>query len=182
MNGKTKRAFKSRLFGEFARIGKAFSSPHRLQLIEVLAQGERTVEQRRRLGAGFGIDAENRRPRFRFPLVGKTPGNLAAFLVRTGRRDAHTDGIDDMPKCRLPHLIRPIDHVLRPLRAQAPERFRWRTERYEFVEHLPAIDLLTGSGAFRAAVERGDSTEALCAAWEPERQSYLARRSSALLY
>ncbi|WP_406698473.1 metalloregulator ArsR/SmtB family transcription factor [Singulisphaera sp. Ch08] len=40
-----KRAFKARLFGEFARIGKALSSPHRLQLIEVLAQGARTVEQ-----------------------------------------------------------------------------------------------------------------------------------------
>ncbi|MDR3622813.1 MAG: metalloregulator ArsR/SmtB family transcription factor [Paludisphaera borealis] len=40
-----KRAFKARLFGEFARIGKALSSPHRLQLIEVLSQGERTVEQ-----------------------------------------------------------------------------------------------------------------------------------------
>jgi rhodanese-related sulfurtransferase len=40
-----KRTFKARLFGEFARIGKALSNPHRLQLIEVLAQGERTVEQ-----------------------------------------------------------------------------------------------------------------------------------------
>lgn len=45
MNRTTKREFKSRLFGEFARIGKALSSPHRLQLIEVLAQAERTVEQ-----------------------------------------------------------------------------------------------------------------------------------------
>lgn len=40
-----KATFKARLFGEFARIGKALSSPHRLQLIEVIAQGERTVEQ-----------------------------------------------------------------------------------------------------------------------------------------
>src|SRR6476620_7311260 len=40
-----KRAFKARLFGEFARIGKALSNPHRLQPIEVLAQGERTAEQ-----------------------------------------------------------------------------------------------------------------------------------------
>jgi rhodanese-related sulfurtransferase len=40
-----KRAFKARLFGEFARIGKALASPHRLHLIELLAQGERTVEQ-----------------------------------------------------------------------------------------------------------------------------------------
>ncbi len=45
MKPSTKREFKARLFGEFARIGKVFASPHRLQLIEVLAQGERTVEQ-----------------------------------------------------------------------------------------------------------------------------------------
>src|SRR4051812_19564372 len=45
MDTQKKRAFKAKLFGEFARIGKALSSPHRLQIIEVLAQGERTVEQ-----------------------------------------------------------------------------------------------------------------------------------------
>lgn len=45
MNDPTKREFKARLFGEFARLGKALASPHRLHLIEVLAQGERTVEQ-----------------------------------------------------------------------------------------------------------------------------------------
>jgi len=39
-----KREFKARLFEEFARIGKALSSPHRLHLIELLAQGGRTVE------------------------------------------------------------------------------------------------------------------------------------------
>jgi uncharacterized protein YbbC (DUF1343 family) len=72
--------------------------------------------------------------------------------------------------------------VLVQARAQAPQRFRWRTERYEFVEHLPAIDLLTGSGAFRAGVEAGLSTSALCAAWEPERAAFLARRCGALLY
>lgn len=44
MDPHKKRQFKARLFGEFARIGKALASPHRLQLIEVLAQGERTVE------------------------------------------------------------------------------------------------------------------------------------------
>jgi rhodanese-related sulfurtransferase len=45
MKPATKREFKARLFSEFARIGKALSSPHRLRLIEVLAQAERTVEQ-----------------------------------------------------------------------------------------------------------------------------------------
>ena len=39
-----KRDFKNRLFGEFARIGKALASPQRLEILELLAQGERTVE------------------------------------------------------------------------------------------------------------------------------------------
>ncbi|KUI30673.1 ArsR family transcriptional regulator [Mycobacterium sp. IS-1742] len=40
----SKRTFKDRLYAEFARIGKAVASPHRLELLEVLAQGERSVE------------------------------------------------------------------------------------------------------------------------------------------
>ncbi len=36
-----KRAFKNQLYEQFARIGKALSSAHRLELLEVLAQGER---------------------------------------------------------------------------------------------------------------------------------------------
>src|SRR5437667_5148367 len=38
------RLFKDRLYGQFARIGKALGSPHRLELLELLAQGERTVD------------------------------------------------------------------------------------------------------------------------------------------
>ena len=38
------RVFKDRLYGQFARIGKALGSPHRLELLELLAQGERTVD------------------------------------------------------------------------------------------------------------------------------------------
>ena len=35
---------KLRLYEQFARIGKALASPNRLELLEILAQGERTVE------------------------------------------------------------------------------------------------------------------------------------------
>ena len=38
------RAFKNGLYGQYARIGKALASPHRLEVLELLAQGERTVE------------------------------------------------------------------------------------------------------------------------------------------
>jgi rhodanese-related sulfurtransferase/DNA-binding transcriptional ArsR family regulator len=44
MDKQDKRAFKNQLYEQFARIGKALSSPHRLELLEVLAQGEHSVE------------------------------------------------------------------------------------------------------------------------------------------
>jgi rhodanese-related sulfurtransferase len=39
-----KRAFKDHLYEQFARISKALANPHRLELLDVLAQCERTVE------------------------------------------------------------------------------------------------------------------------------------------
>ena len=67
-------------------------------------------------------------------------------------------------------------------RAQDPEKFKWRTEKYEFVDHIPAIDLLAGSPRFRAGVEAGQGVAQLCADWSAERESFLARRKLALLY
>ena len=67
-------------------------------------------------------------------------------------------------------------------RAQDPARFRWRTEKYEFIEDKPAIDLLTGSDAFRRQVEQGAPVEQLCAIWEPERADFVKKREEALIY
>jgi rhodanese-related sulfurtransferase len=39
------RAFKDQLYEQFARLGKALASPARLELLDVLAQGERNVEE-----------------------------------------------------------------------------------------------------------------------------------------
>lgn len=44
MNTDEKRAFKTQLYEQFARVGKALANPHRLELLEVLIQCERTVE------------------------------------------------------------------------------------------------------------------------------------------
>lgn len=38
------REFKDKLYAQFARLGKALASPQRLELLDLLAQGERTVE------------------------------------------------------------------------------------------------------------------------------------------
>src|SRR5215213_8053521 len=39
------REFKDRLFEQFARVGKALASPRRLEIVDLLAQGKRTVEE-----------------------------------------------------------------------------------------------------------------------------------------
>ena len=44
MKPQEKRRFKNLLYEQFARVGKALASPHRLELLDVLAQGERSVE------------------------------------------------------------------------------------------------------------------------------------------
>ena len=40
----TNRRFKDEIFEQFARLGKAVASPKRIELLEVLSQGERHVE------------------------------------------------------------------------------------------------------------------------------------------
>src|SRR5215472_16277028 len=50
------REFKNRLYGQFARIGKALSNPHRLEILELLAQGERTVDS---LATEIGMSLAN---------------------------------------------------------------------------------------------------------------------------
>ncbi len=70
------RRFKDEIFGQFARIGKALSSPKRLEMIDLLAQGERSVEEvAQRAGTSVAVASQHLR-------------NLrAAGMVRT-RRDA----------------------------------------------------------------------------------------------
>jgi rhodanese-related sulfurtransferase/DNA-binding transcriptional ArsR family regulator len=50
------REFKDRLYAQFARIGKAVGSPHRIEMLELLAQSERTVES---LAAEIGLSLAN---------------------------------------------------------------------------------------------------------------------------
>ena len=56
MAGDTHRDFKDRLYGQFARIGKALSNPHRLEILELLAQSERTVDS---LATEIGLSLAN---------------------------------------------------------------------------------------------------------------------------
>ena len=52
----SRREFKDRLYAQFARIGKAVGSPHRIEMLELLAQCERTVES---LATEIGLSLAN---------------------------------------------------------------------------------------------------------------------------
>lgn len=56
MRPEDKKQFKQQLFAQFARIGKAVGSGARLELLELLAQGERPVEE---LAAECGLTVAN---------------------------------------------------------------------------------------------------------------------------
>ncbi|MEZ4451666.1 MAG: DUF1343 domain-containing protein [Nannocystaceae bacterium] len=59
---------------------------------------------------------------------------------------------------------------------------RWRTERYEFVDDRPALDLLAGGAWLRRAIEAQTPTRELVAIHEPARQAFLRRRGPFLRY
>jgi uncharacterized protein YbbC (DUF1343 family) len=66
-----------------------------------------------------------------------------------------------------PDLFRPVavyTALIAFAREQDPARFRFRTERYEYIDTIPAIDLLLGSDEPRRAMEAGESPIAIAAA------------------
>ncbi|MBX7193857.1 MAG: DUF1343 domain-containing protein [Sandaracinaceae bacterium] len=81
--------------------------------------------------------------------------------------------------------FRPYEAYVRLIaraRALAPDAFRWRTERYEFVDTIPAFDLLTGGPELREAIDRGGDLDALFATDRAEAEAFRGRRAPFLLY
>ncbi len=67
-------------------------------------------------------------------------------------------------------------------RRQAPERFAWRTERYEFVDGVLAFDLLCGSERERRGIEAGATLAELSRPLAPEERAFARRRRPFLIY
>jgi uncharacterized protein YbbC (DUF1343 family) len=66
-------------------------------------------------------------------------------------------------------------------RALGGDDFRWRTEPYEFVADPPAIDLLTGSGEVRTAIEAGAPLADIESSFVAFERSFAELRQPALL-
>lgn len=72
--------------------------------------------------------------------------------------------------------------VIKAARDQDPARFAWRSKAYEFVDAIPAIDLLAGTAALRTGIERGASLEELARPWPTGEVAFCHERSGYLLY
>jgi uncharacterized protein YbbC (DUF1343 family) len=84
-----------------------------------------------------------------------------------------------------PETFRPYRTGVAFLKAcydQSPASFRWRARAYEFVEAIPAIDLLTGGDAIRTGIEAGASLDELTARWPRDEGDFAAERAEYLLY
>jgi uncharacterized protein YbbC (DUF1343 family) len=104
------------------------------------------------------------RPTFQ-KLAGQTCGGVFVYPTSTAFQPVRT-GLAVL--CAFRELLGPA--------------FRWRTERYEFVDHIPAIDLLFGSDRERTAIDAGTPWQDIAAAWEPEEAAFRERRKPHLLY
>ncbi|MCW5806228.1 MAG: DUF1343 domain-containing protein [Deltaproteobacteria bacterium] len=72
--------------------------------------------------------------------------------------------------------------VLKAAHDQAPEQFQWRHRAYEFVDQIPAIDLLAGSAAVREGIAAGASLDELSARWPRDEGAFAEEREQYLLY
>jgi uncharacterized protein YbbC (DUF1343 family) len=72
--------------------------------------------------------------------------------------------------------------LLRAVKQLWPSEFSWRTRAYEFVDKIPAFDLLTGSSAVREGIDRGDSLADIAATWQPAERAFASSRQQWLSY
>jgi uncharacterized protein YbbC (DUF1343 family) len=65
---------------------------------------------------------------------------------------------------------------------QDPDQFKWREKAYEFVDTIPAIDLLAGSDKLRKGIEAGARLDELAERWPRDEGAFAEERAAYLLY
>ena len=73
-------------------------------------------------------------------------------------------------------------HILKIFHDLYPGVFDWRSEPYEFVSEIPALDLLTGSPEARRSIEAGAPLEPLHEQWKTWIEAFEAGLDDILLY
>ncbi|MEO8587112.1 MAG: molybdopterin-guanine dinucleotide biosynthesis protein MobB [Acidobacteriota bacterium] len=81
--------------------------------------------------------------------------------------------------------FRPYETYLRLLKVLHdldPGRFGWRTEKYEYRDDVPAIDLLTGTAKYRKLVDAGEPIDEWIATFRNDEARFAEQRRPHLLY
>ncbi len=106
------------------------------------------------------------------------------FLPRFNKWSGESCGgvhIHVMDRSRFKPFLTGI-HLLETIYRCWPEKFRWRTEPYEFETETPAIDLLAGGQWLRTALEQGMPVEKCPDQWEAALAHFRRVREAFLLY
>lgn len=117
------------LYGQFARIGRALANPHRLELLELLAQGEKTVEA---LARQTGLTVKNTSAHLR--------ELRSASLVATRRHGPYVYyRLADAAVC---DLLRALQELARRRLADVDRVVRDYFEARDALEPLSAAELV----------------------------------------
>jgi len=114
MTADAHREFKNRLYAQFARVGKALGSPHRLEVLELLAQGERTVDSLAgELGTSIANLSQHLQALRRAALVeSRKQGQFVHYRLADAAISDLCRALRTVSECRLAELDRLVrDHV-----------------------------------------------------------------------
>jgi rhodanese-related sulfurtransferase len=153
-----KRAFKTRLYTHLARLGKALANPHRLELLELLAQGERRVEHlARELDLSIANASQHLQVLAQAGLLESRREATAIYYRPTPGAFPVWQALRDLAQDRLPD----IEHLLRTTLERDPEgvtlealRARLETGRAVLLDVRPTLEFNAGHipGAMSAPI------------------------------
>lgn len=84
-----------------------------------------------------------------------------------------------------PQAFRPVATgiaAVKACRELGGQHFAWRTSAYEFVQDIPAFDLLCGTDRMRRGIEAGDSLSVLLSGFENDMANFHKLRKPYLMY
>lgn len=84
-----------------------------------------------------------------------------------------------------PYVFKPLKtalFLLYSLRKQYGVALKWRSKAYEFVDHIPAIDLLFGTDQGRVVIDSQGDVADLYTSWQREAEGFREQRKPYLLY
>jgi uncharacterized protein YbbC (DUF1343 family) len=148
-----------------------------------LSEGRGTTRPFHQVGAPW-IDAEKLVSRLRDLDLPGIAFRTARFRPQFGKHsDEICAGVELFVADR--ERLAPVAlglHLVRIIHDLHPGNFSWRSDPYEFVIDVPALDLLTGSAAAREAIDGGLDFEPLFESWRKSLLDFEGRLEGILLY